>query len=96
MTEHRVAVVVFCTVDAVDTTEARYIAARAVRQTIHNSSQAQGENLFVRTILYRPRLTADPDPVTVHDVRELGHATYGGLLGFEVTNRAYPREDTDA
>jgi hypothetical protein len=86
--EHRVAVVVFTTVRAVDFADASYIAETAVRRGISNSLT---EN---RDLIYRHKQRqgdAGPAEIPVHyiAVREVSAAANSGYLGVTPTSSAY-------
>jgi hypothetical protein len=86
--EHRVAVVVFTTVRAVDFADAAYIAETAVRQGIRS---AMTENW---DLIYRHKQRqgdAGPAEIPVHFValREVSVAANSGYLGVSPTSSAY-------
>lgn len=81
--EHRVAMVVFTTVRAVDAIDAANIASHAIRSALKTSSVEAP----IRTIMARFREAAVP--VQVHDVMDLGVAGGNGYVWIKPTNRAY-------
>lgn len=82
---HRVAVVVFCTVDNPYKGHARRLAEGAVERFLH--THAPDGRLPVQTI------SGDTVTVQVHAVEDVVSAGLNGYLALRVTNRAYPREE---
>lgn len=89
--EHRVAVVVFTSVRAVDSADARYIAEAAVRAALLSGASPEHGDLELR----RPARQGDSGPLRVrvptHEIRELGMACGNGYLFIEPTSKAYRR-----
>jgi hypothetical protein len=87
--EHRVAVVVFTTVRAVDALDALNIAESAVRKAIRD---ARGEFHSGHKLIYLEKITKTVRwlvPVTVHSVLEVSRAARNGHLGVSATPTAY-------
>lgn len=84
--EHRVAVVVFASVRAVDLSDATGIARVAIQQSLRTCSINHPSALTTVQARFPGQ---SPAPVHVHRVEDLGSATYGGYLGTKVTDRAY-------
>lgn len=92
MAEHQVAVAVFCTVDAVDESDARYIAETVVKRTLYG--------IWPDGLLSVPLRNGNVLAVQVHEIHDAIDAitaALNGYLALRVTNLAYPREEpTDA
>lgn len=83
--KHRVAVVVFAEVEAVDHGEAAYIARRSVRAALADGGLPAEVGFDHRS---GQHLDA-----TVHDVMDLGMAARDGYLWTTPTSRAYPHQE---
>lgn len=88
--EHRVAVVVFATLRAVDPSDAAAIAEVAVKQALRTSS-IEHPSLLTITAKFRNN---ERRPVHIHEVREVHRAAGAGFLHVHATSRAY-REIAD-
>lgn len=84
--EHRVAVVVFTSVRAVDFSDASYIAETAIRQALKTSSIEDPKHLTVTA-----KFPGRDERVKVHVrcLREVGMAAGNGYLGTGTTSKAY-------
>lgn len=89
--EHRVAIVVFASVHAVDELDAGHIAEAAVRAALRSGVSPEHGDLELR----RPARQGDSGPlrvrVPVHEIRELGMACGNGYLWVSPTGKAYRR-----
>lgn len=85
--EHRVAMVVFTTVRAVDQTDAAGIVRHAVRNAVRMASiDNEAAVLLARFRDARVR-------VQVHELMDLGMAAGNGYVWIHPTAKAYPRRD---
>lgn len=82
---HRVGIVVFATVDAVDQADAAGIATVAIRNALKASRTDVDTALIVMA-----QFTNEDVPVTVHRVAEVGVAARQGYLWTAPTGEAYP------
>jgi hypothetical protein len=77
--QHKVAITVFCTVNAVDLLDAASIAERAVRQTLRGGQTGSRTEIAADFPGRRPAIAR------VLHVRETGSAASSGLLSIEAT-----------
>jgi hypothetical protein len=89
--KRRVAIAVFCEVEAVDERDAAHIATVALRGAIARDGKAS-DDLHVALLPFRMRrdgkiITRD---VAVHDVMDAGMAAGNGYLWTRPTSKAYP------
>lgn len=90
--EHRMAVVVFTTVRAVDRLDASHLAEDAVALALGHAEQVQQGRTEIRGELMMSRDRIDVSlriPVQVAAIRELGIACGDGYLWVEPTSKAY-------
>lgn len=87
--EHRVAMVVFTTVRAVDYSDAVFIARAAIVDAFTDSRVVRPH----RPITLTARLRDDQVPVEVSEVADLRSAGLSGYVQVEPSNRAYTREE---
>lgn len=85
LAEHRVAMVVFVTADAVDFTDAVHVAETAIRQSLGTCAIEDPHHLTVSARF----ANHDPAKVHVHKLREVGAAMGNGYLKTTPTDRAY-------
>ena len=88
--EHRVAVVVFTTVRAVDKSDAVSLAESAVRKAIRDAP-GEYDLPHAKSIIFE-KVGRDIHwrvPVVVRSVLEVGQAARNGYLGLETTSLAY-------
>lgn len=92
-TPHRVALVVFATVDAVDLVDAEHVVRGAVLREFLNSPRRVNPGELPPTVRHAPhnrQLTWD---VTIGSLVSLRRALSGGYLRFEPTDHAFPHEN---
>lgn len=87
LSEHRIAVTVFCTTRAVDYSDACSIAEMAVRHTLQGRRPGEVPKRLPADIALHIR--GETIPVQVHDVKETGIAAGNGYLWTQATPKAY-------
>jgi hypothetical protein len=87
--EHRVAVVVFTTVRAVDFADASYIAEAAIRRAILDGADKDVGELVYRHKQRQGDVGPAKIPVNLCAVREVSAAANSGYLGVTPTTSAY-------
>lgn len=91
----RVAVTVFCEVQAVDETDATHIAERAVKDAIKRASVDKGAPTAIHHATLRFVAWNRNFDVTVHAVREIGMALRNGYLWAQPTSKSFPTREFD-
>lgn len=85
--EHRVAMVVFTTVRAVDELDGHGIVRHAIRSAL------KAESIDTDKVLLLARFRDAAVAVRVHDLVEVGTAAGNGYLWTRPTSKAYPCEE---
>jgi hypothetical protein len=83
--EHRVAMIVFTTVRAVDELDGHHIVRHAIRSAL------AAESVDTDKVLLLARFRDAEIGVRVHDLIEVGTAARNGYLWTKPTGQAYPR-----
>ena len=85
--EHRVAMVVFTTVRAVDELDGHGIVRHAIRRAL------VAESIDTESVLLLAVFRDAEIPVRVHDLVEFGTAARNGYVWTKSTGKAYPRPE---